>query len=137
MLKSQLSTTTLSIFDQPAGSSSRRANEMNVEPGLSQGSRLRTSPEVVPPTAISASRTTSSIESLGTTAIPSACDHFRANASRVSRRREVQRISSNLYMVQRQRNEFVVPTPTSPRIFGLPRASHLQASVAAAALRMA
>jgi hypothetical protein len=35
-------------------------------------------------------------------------------------------------MVQRQRNEFVpiVPTPTSPRIFGRLGASHLQASVA-------
>ena len=31
--------TTLSSFDQPAGSSSRRASEMKVQPGLSQGSR--------------------------------------------------------------------------------------------------
>src|SRR6516225_1910266 len=104
MLKSQLSMTTLSIFDQPAGSSSRRASEMKVAPGPTHGSRLTTSPEVVPPTAISAPRTTSSIESLGTTAIPSACDHFRANAARVSGRREVQRISSNLYMEQRHRS---------------------------------
>jgi len=139
MLKSQLSMTTLSIFDQPAGSSSRRASEMKVQPGLSQGSRLTTSPEVVPPTAISAPRTTSSIESLGTTAIPSACDHFRANAARVSGRREVQRISSNLYMEQRQRSAFVpiVPMPTRPRIFGRLGPIHLQARVAAAALRMA
>src|SRR5215831_9381878 len=139
MLKSQLSMTTLSSFDQPAGSSSRRASEMKVAPGLSQGSRLTTSLEVVPPTAISAPRTTSSIVSLGTTAIPSACDHFRANAARVSGRRDVQRISSNLYMVQRQRSEFVaiVPTPTRPRIFGCLGPIHLQARVAAAALRMA
>ena len=35
MLNSQLSITTLSIFAQPAGSSSRRASEMKVQPGLS------------------------------------------------------------------------------------------------------
>src|SRR5947207_15957557 len=112
---------------------------MKVQPGLSQGSRLTTSPEVVPPTTISAPRTTSSTVSLGTTGIPSACDHLRANAARVSGRREVQRISANLYMVQRHRSEFVpiVPTPTRPRTFGLLGANHLQARVAAAALRIA
>jgi len=64
MLKSQLSMTTLSIFDQPAGSSSRRASEMKVEPGLSQGSRLTTSLEVVPPTAISAPRVVEQMKSV-------------------------------------------------------------------------
>ena len=71
--------------------------------------------------------------------IPSACDHLCANAARVSGRREVQRISSNLYMVERHRSAFVpiVPTPTSPRIFGFLGPTHLQATVAAAVLRMA
>src|ERR1044072_4472454 len=114
MLNSQVSITTLSIFDQPAGSSSRRASEMKVEPGLSHGSRGMHLPDVVAANTVAAPRTTASTESIGTTAIPSACDHFRANAARVSPRREVQRISSNLYMVHRQRSDFVpiVPTPT-------------------------
>ena len=106
---------------------------------MSQGSRLTTSPEVVPPTAMSAPRTTSSIESFATTGMPSARDHLSANAARVSRRREVQRTSANRYIVVRQRSEFVpmVPTPTRPRIFGCFGPTHLQAMVAAAALRMA
>src|SRR5438034_9294198 len=118
MLKSQLSMTTLSIFDQPAGSSSRRASEIKVEPGLSQNSRLTISPEVVPPTTISAPRTTSSTVSLGTTGIASACEHLRANAARVSGRREVHRISAKLYIVQRHRSELVpiVPTPTTQNL---------------------
>src|SRR5436305_14963233 len=107
MLNSQLSITTLSIFDQPAGSSSRRASEMKVQPGFSQDSRLTTSPEVVPPTAISAPLTTSSTESFASTGIPSACDHFCAKALLVSGRRDVQRTSSNLYIVVRQRNALV------------------------------
>ena len=44
----------------------------------------------------------------------------RAKAARVSGRREVQRISSNLYMVDRHRSAFVpmVPMPTRPSTFG-------------------
>ena len=76
MLKSQVSITTLSIFDQPAGSSSRRASDMNVQPGLSHSSRLTISPDVVPPTAMSAPRTTSSIESFGMTGMPSVMRPF-------------------------------------------------------------
>src|SRR3954463_16182035 len=104
MLNSQVSMTTLSIFDQPAGSSSRRASEMNVQPGLSHSSRLTMSPDVVPPTAISEPRTTSSIVSFGTTGMPSSADHLSAKALRVSSRLDVQRISENLYMVDRQRS---------------------------------
>src|SRR5215212_12264491 len=132
MLNSQVSMTTLSIFDQPAGSSSRRASEMKVEPGLSHSSRLTMSPDVVPPTAMSAPRTTSSMESFGTTRAPSSFDHFSANALRVSGRREVHLISSNLYMVLRQRRELVpiVPIPTRPRIFGFFGPTHLHAIAA-------
>ncbi len=139
MLNSQLSITTLSSFDQPAGSSSRRASEMKVAPGFSQGSRLTMSGEVVPPTAMSAPRTTSSIVSFATTVVPSSFDHVSAKARRVSGRREVQRISSNRYMVARQRSALVpiVPMPTSPSTFGFFGPSHLQASTAAAVLRMA
>ena len=63
----------------------------------------------------------------------------RANAARVCGRREVQRISSNLYMVARQRSALVpmVPMPTRPSTLGLLGPTHLQASTAAAVLRMA
>ena len=94
MLMSKSSTTILSIRGQPAGSSSRRASETKVAPGFSQSSRLTMSFDVVPPTAMSAPRTTSSIEATGVTGTPSAADHLSAKASRVSARREVQRISS-------------------------------------------
>src|SRR5207244_3502485 len=102
-------------------------------------SRLTISPDVVPPTAISAPRTTSSIESFGMTGIPSACDHSCANALRVSGRRDVQWISENLYIVDRQRSEFVpiVPIPTRPSTLGFFGPTHLQAIAAAAALRTA
>ena len=64
MLNSQLSMTTLSIFAQPAGSNSRRASEMNVDARLEPRPRgVMISHDVVPPTAMSAPRTTSSIVS--------------------------------------------------------------------------
>src|SRR5215510_4439761 len=139
MLNSQVSITTLSILDQPAGSSSRRASEMKVHPGLSHCSRLTMSPEVVPPTAMSAPQTTSSTESFGMTGMPSVFDHSSANALRVSGRRDVQRTSEKLYIVARQRSEFVpmVPIPTRPSTLGFFGPTHLQATAAAAALRAA
>ena len=94
MLQSQSSMTTLSNFDQPAGSISRRASETKVAPGLTQCSRLTISVDVVPPMARSERLTTSSIVSSGRTGIWSFSDHLRANASRVSGRRDVQTISS-------------------------------------------
>jgi hypothetical protein len=51
---------------------------------------------VVQPMARSALRTTSSTLSIGRTGMPRVFDHLAANASRVSGRREVQTISSNL-----------------------------------------
>ena len=50
MFMSQLSSTTLSMRLQPPGSSSRRASEMNSEPGFNHSSRVMTSDDVVPPT---------------------------------------------------------------------------------------
>src|SRR5438045_763821 len=68
-----------------------------------------------------------------------ACDHFCAKALLVSGRRDVQRTSSNLYIVVRQRNALVpmLPMPTRPRTRGWRGPTHLQAIVAAAVLRMA
>ena len=95
--------------------------------------------DVVPPTAMSAPRTASSIEARGVTGIPSAADHLPAKASRVSARREVQRISSKSYIPARHCSAVVpiVPTPTSPSTRGSGFAIHLQARQAAAAERIA
>jgi len=95
--------------------------------------------EVVPPMPMSERRTTSSMESTGVTLMPSAADHFLANASRVCLRREVQTISSNRYMVPRQRSALtpMVPMPTSPSTLGAFGPSHLSGTIAAAVLRMA
>ena len=111
---------------------------MKVEPGSSRGPRLTTG-EVVPPTATSAPRTTSSIVSLATTGMPSAWATISARRPRASRGAGTQRISSKAQALVRQRNAFVpmVPMPTRPRIFGLRGPTHLHAMVAAAALRMA
>jgi hypothetical protein len=96
MLQSQSSITTLSNLAQPAGSISRRESETKVAPFLTQGSRLTMSVRVVPPIATSEPRTTSSMLASGRTGMPSLLDHLAANASRVSGRRDVQRMSSNL-----------------------------------------
>ena len=124
--------------DQPPGSNSPRASESEHGAEAStQASRVMMSDDVVPPTAMSAPRTTSSMRSKARTGMPSFALHSAANPARVSGRRDVTRISSKRYIVNRQRIMLVpiAPMPTRPSTLAEAGPTHFSGIAAAAVER--